>query len=67
MGSEANRMKATDQPFSRPLHIDEALRKPDEPIKVQATPEERAALAAADGLPAIAALEAEFKVLKSLA
>lgn len=62
MGSESNRMKATDQPFSRALHIDEALRKPEEPIRVQATPEERAALAVADGLPPIAALEGEFKI-----
>lgn len=62
MGRESNPMNATNPPFSRPLPVDEALRKPDEPIKVQATPEERAALAAADGLPAIAALEGEFKV-----
>lgn len=49
-------------PFSRPFTVDELLRRPDETVKVSAEPEERAALAQADGIVALPALEAEFKV-----
>jgi uncharacterized metal-binding protein YceD (DUF177 family) len=51
-------------PFSRPFTVDELLRRPDEPVKVEAAPDERAALARADNVPAIGALEAEFKVAR---
>ncbi len=49
-------------PFSRPFTVEELLRRPDEPVKIAALPEELTALAQADGVPAIAALSAEFKV-----
>lgn len=51
-------------PFSRSFTVDELLRRPDEPVKVAAEPEEREALAMADGIPAIAALEGEFRVAR---
>lgn len=51
-------------PFSRPFSVDELLRRPDEPIKVSAEPDEREALARADDIPAIGALEGEFKVAR---
>lgn len=49
-------------PFSRPFTVEELLRRPDDPVKLTALPEEMTALAQADGLPAVAALSAEFRV-----
>ncbi|MBX9758978.1 MAG: DUF177 domain-containing protein [Beijerinckiaceae bacterium] len=49
-------------PFSRPFTVEELLRRPDEAVKIVADPAERAALAATDNIPSIAALSAEFKV-----
>ena len=53
---------AAAPPFSRPFTVEELLRRPDEPMKIAALPEEMTALAQADGVPSIAALTAEFKV-----
>lgn len=55
---------ALDAPFSRPFSVDELLRRPDEPVTVEAEPEELKALAAADGLPAIHSLKGEFRVVR---
>ncbi len=52
-------------PFSRPVTVEELLRRPDEPYVVRAEPEELEALARADGLPGIPELSAEFKVERS--
>lgn len=40
------------------------MRRPDEPYVIEADPEERAALAALDAIPAIHALKATFKVAR---
>lgn len=55
---------AAAPPFSRPFTVEELLRRPDEPVKIAAEPAERAALAAADSIPAVGALSAEFKVAR---
>ena len=52
----------SDLPFSRPFTVEELLRRPDEPVKIAATPDELTAVARADGLPSVASLSAEFKV-----
>lgn len=52
-------------PFSRPVTVEELLRRPDEPYVVRAEPEELVALALEDGLPGIAELSGEFKVEKA--
>lgn len=49
-------------PFSRPFTVEELLRRPEEPVKIAATPEELMAVARADGLPSVASLCADFKV-----
>ena len=51
-------------PFSRPVTVEELMRRPDEPYEIEADPEERAALAALDAIPAIHALKATFKVAR---
>lgn len=55
---------AAAPPFSRPFTVEELLRRPDEAVKIVAEPAERAALAATDNIPGIAALQAEFKVAR---
>jgi uncharacterized metal-binding protein YceD (DUF177 family) len=51
-------------PFSRPMTVEELLRRPEEAVTVSAAPDELHALARAVGLPAIAALQAEFRVAR---
>ena len=51
-------------PFSRSVSVEELMRRPDEPYVIEADPEERAALAALDAIPAIHALKATFKVAR---
>lgn len=50
------------EPFSRPFLVDELLRRPEESLTIEATEEERDALARADGIPAIHMLRAEFRI-----
>ncbi len=52
------------QPFSRPFLVEELLRRPDEPLVIKAEAAELRALAEADDIPGIAALQASFKVSK---
>jgi hypothetical protein len=51
-------------PFSRPVTVEELMRRPDEPYELEADADERAALAAFDAIPAIGALKASFKVAR---
>jgi hypothetical protein len=51
-------------PFSRPVTVEELMRRPDDPYEIVADPEECAALAAFDGIPAVHALKASFKVAR---
>jgi hypothetical protein len=51
-------------PLSRPVTVEELMRRPDEPYELEADADERAALAAFDAIPAIGALKASFKVAR---
>lgn len=51
-----------EPPFSRPFSVDELLRRPGDPLTIAAEPHELETLARTDGIPAIGALEAEFRV-----
>lgn len=63
-GRGATAPDSGDAPFSRPFAVDELLRRPEEPLTISAEPDELEGLAAADGLPAIQKLEAEFKIAR---
>lgn len=56
--------RAGEPPFSRPFAVDELLRRPEEPVSLAAEPDELEALAREDGLVAVGALAAEFKVAR---
>lgn len=56
--------RAGEPPFSRPFSVDELLRRPDEPVKIEAASDELAAVAREDGLVAVGALAAEFKIAR---